>query len=115
MFVGMMNRSNTYLIANASGVFGSPNIAAFTDEEAFDAELALSVSMRHHEYLRGGVAAPPAMRQHPVVVPAVVTREAEPVQTSGGAYVPRRARITRAELRARIHRRVPRVSIGAVE
>ena len=44
VFVGMMDRSQTYLVANDSGVFGSPNIQAFPDEQAFDPDMALSVA-----------------------------------------------------------------------
>ena len=65
VFVGMMDRSSTYLVANSSGVYGSPNVAAFPDEQAFDADAALSVGMKHHEYLGGGVSGPPSLRVVP--------------------------------------------------
>ena len=55
VFVGMMDRSTTYLIANASGVYGSPNIAAFPHDQAFDPELPLSVTVKHHEFIDKGV------------------------------------------------------------
>ena len=100
VFVGMMNRSATYLIANASGVYGSPNIAPFPDDQAFDPDLALSVNVRHHEYLDGGVRAPPGLRVVPAVAPDLIPSnpEADPVVTANGGYVPRRVRIVKADL-----------------
>ena len=68
VFVGMMDRSPTYLIANALGVFGSPNVAAFPDDQAFDPKLALSVAVRHHEFIDNGVKGPHGVR---VVSPSV--------------------------------------------
>ena len=59
VFVGMMDRSPTYFIANASGVYGSPNVAAFPDEQVFYSDLALLVDVRHHEFIDKGVNGPP--------------------------------------------------------
>ena len=96
VFVGMMDRSPTYLIANSNGIFGSPNIAAFPDENAFDPELALSIAVSQHQYLDKGVMKPPG--QPATAVPMRHNPEAEPVVTTHGGYVPRRTRITKADL-----------------
>ena len=95
VFVGMMERSPTYLIANAPGIFGSPNIAAFPDEQAFDVDLALTIAVKHHEYLEVGVCKPPGQS---AAVPVRFNPEAEPVVTTHGGYVPRRTRITKQDL-----------------
>lgn len=85
VFVGMMDRSQIYLIANDSGAFGSPNIAAFPDEQAFDPEMALSVTVKHHQFLDHGVKSPPGLRVVPPVVaaPEVANPDPEPVPTAG--------------------------------
>ena len=100
IFVGMMDRSPTYLIANASGVFGSPNVAAFPDEQAFDPELAMAVSVRHHGYLEQGEKKPPTLRVVPSSAPmaAAPNPDWNPVETAGGKNIPRRARIMQADL-----------------
>ena len=100
IFVGMMDRSNTYIVANSEGIYGSPNIAPFPDEQAFDLELALSVGVTHHEYLDGGVRAPPGIRAVPSSAPVSIPSnpEAEAIETSHGGYAPRRTRITKADL-----------------
>ena len=100
VFVGMMDRSPTYLIANSSGVYGSPNVAAFPDEQAFDPEMALSISVRHHEYLEQGEKKPPTLRVIPASMPAAVAPnpDTNPVETAGGRHIPRRARIMQGDL-----------------
>ena len=100
VFVGMMSRSPTYLVANASGVYASPNIAAFPDEQAFDSELALSVTVKQCEYIDKGVSGPPKLRVVPASAPAAVqvNPEVRPVETAGGDYAPRRARILKSDL-----------------
>ena len=94
--LGMMDRSPTYLIANAAGVFGSPNIAAFPDEQAFDVDLAQTNAIKHHEFLDNGVGKPPG--QSAAAVPMRFNPEVEPVVTAHGGYVPRRTRITKQDL-----------------
>ena len=97
IFVGMKDRSSTYLIANASGVFGSPNVAAFPDEQAFDPELSLAVGVKHHDYLDKGVSGPPTLRAVSAQAP-VVNPEDKPVVTAGGGYKPRRPYVSKADL-----------------
>ena len=92
VFVGMADRSTTYLIANSSGIFASPNVATFPDEFAFDPDMALSIATRHHEYLEKGVRAPPGLRAAPVRA-AEANPDKQPVATAHGGYVPRRTYI----------------------
>ena len=99
VFVGMMSRSPTYLVANSSGIYGSPNVAAFPDEQAFDPDFALAVGVRHHEYLDKGVTPPPELRVVPSAPPLMerANPEEAPVPKAGGDFVPRRARIMKSD------------------
>ena len=97
IFIGMMGRSNTFLIGNSDGIFGSPNIMSFPDEQAFDADMAIGIKVELYAYHSKGVSPPPNAQ-----VVRMGSTEPNPdgnaVETSGGQYVPRRARITRKEL-----------------
>ena len=86
VFVGMMDGSPIYLVANASGVFGSPRIAAFPEEQAFDPDVVLSVGVGHHEFIDKGVKVPPGHRVVPPAAPVLApdNPEADPVVTSHG-------------------------------
>ena len=100
IFVGMMDRHPTYLIANASGVYGTPNVAAFRDEQAFDPDLVLSVDVRHYEFIDKGVKGPLEFCVVPPSAPVLApdNLEADPATTAHGGYIPRRTRITKSDL-----------------
>ena len=78
-------------------VYGSPNVAAFPDEQAFDPDLALSVDVRHHEFIDKGVKGPPGLRVVPPTAPVLEpdNPEADPATTGHGGYIPCRTRITK--------------------
>ena len=81
-------------------MYGSPNVAALPDELAFDPDLALSVDVRHHEFIDMCVKGPPGLRVvlHAALVLAPEHPEADPVTTAHGGYIPRRTRITKSDL-----------------
>ena len=98
VFVGMMDRSPTYLIANPSGIFGSPNVAAFPEEQAFDPDMALAIAVKHHQYIGSGIDQPPGLSAGPGAGVVIVNPEADPIKTAHGGYAPRRTRITKLDL-----------------
>ena len=59
IFLGMMGRSNTFIVGNAEGIFGSPNVMSFPDEQAFDAELVAKLSVIMYDFVKSGVSQPP--------------------------------------------------------
>ena len=63
-------------------------------------DLALSVDVRHHEFIDKGVKGPPGLRVLPPAVPwlAPDKPEAVPVATAHGGYIRRRTPITKADL-----------------
>ena len=77
VFVGMMDRSPTYLIANPSGIYASPNVAAFPEEQAFDPDMALAVVVKHHQYIDSGVDQPPGLSVGPGAGVVIVNPEAK--------------------------------------
>ena len=96
IFVGMDNRCNSFLIATKEGVYGSSGIMRLPEDQENDASRAMDVKGKYADYLKDGVLAPPS---------GVPTRgeviggnmDAQPVPNAGGAYIPRRTRITRAD------------------
>ena len=82
VFLGMMDRSNTYLVANEDGVFASPNIMGFPDEQAFDLELINKVKVTMYEYIREGVTVPPRAQAVRFDVPPA-NPDSAPVNTAG--------------------------------
>ena len=70
---------------------------ALPDDEAYDVDMAAEVNVRYVDYLKDGVLHPPS------IVEARVSAKANPdkdvIKPSGGDYVPRRAKITRKDLR----------------
>ena len=75
-------------------------VAAFPDEQALYPDLALSVDVRHHEFIDKGVKGPPWLRVVPpsalVLVPD--KPEGDPVATAHGWCISRRTRITKADI-----------------
>ena len=61
VFLGVMDRSTTYLVGTRDGIYGSSHIMALPDNEAYDPEIAAEVGVRFHEFLQSGVSQPPAV------------------------------------------------------
>ena len=46
MFLGMIDRSNTYLVGTSEGIYASPHIMKFQDDQAYDANLIDDIKER---------------------------------------------------------------------
>ena len=99
IFVGMDDRCNTFLIATQEGVYGSSGIMRLPEDQEYDASRAMDVKVKYADYLRSGVLAPPSgVPSRGEVIGG--NADPQPVPNAGGAYVPRRTRITKADLEA---------------
>ena len=97
IFVGVNDRCNTFLVATEDGVFGSPHIMRLPEDQSYDGQRASQIRTGYYDYLKDGVLPPPALI--PVRGEAVASGpDTEAAVTVGGPYVPRRARITKADL-----------------
>ena len=96
MSVGMIYRSNTYLVGTSEGIYATPHIMKFQDDQAYDANLVDDIKERFYDYLKGGVQAPPAgiVPLRLVLIPANPDTNPFPV----AEYAPRKARITKEDL-----------------
>ena len=92
----MIDRNNTYLVGTSKGIYASPHIMKFQDDQAYDASLIDDIKERFFDYLRGGVQAPPA-----VIVPlrsALIPANPDTHPIPVVEYAPRKARITKEDL-----------------
>ena len=95
MFLGMIDRSNTYLVGTSEGIYASPHIMKFQDDQAYDANLIDDIKERFYDYLKGGVQAPPV-----VIVPlrsALISDNPDTNPVPVAEYAPRMARITKED------------------
>ena len=94
----MIDRYNTYLVGTSEGIYASPHIMKFQDDQAYDAHLIDDTKEKFYNYLRGGVRAPLAaiVPLRSALIPA--NPDTSPVPVAGGKYVPRKARITKEDL-----------------
>ena len=97
MFLGV-ERCNTYLIGTSEGIYASPHIMKFQDDQAYVPSLIGDIKDRFYDYLKGGVKAPPATIRpiRSALMPA--NPDIETVPVAGGEYAPRKARITKEDL-----------------
>ena len=61
IFLGVMDRSNTYIVGNKHGIFGSLHIMALPDDEAYDVDMAAEVNLKYVDFLKDGVKKPPSL------------------------------------------------------
>lgn len=97
IFLGMSERNNTFLVGNQHGVYGSSHIMRMVDDEACDKGMTAEFSRSFYDYLKDGIRQPPAM----IVANGggVSNPDPLPVEPTKGGYAPRRASITKDELR----------------
>ena len=88
----MIDRNNTYLVGMSEGIYASPHIMKFQDDQAYDANLIIDIKERFYDNLKGGVQAPPAviLPMRSALNPANPDTNPIPV----AEYAPRKARIT---------------------
>ena len=98
MFLGMIERCNTYMIGTSDGIYASSHIMKFQDDRAYDPSLIDDIKDRFYDYLKGGVKEPPATIRpvRSALMPA--NPDIAPVPVSAGEYAPRKARITKEDL-----------------
>ena len=97
MFLGMNDRCNSFLIGMSEGIYASPHVMKFSEDQAYDPTLIDDINVRFYDYLKGGVNAPPAV----IASRAAILHpnpDVAPTPVAGGDYVPRRARITKEDL-----------------
>ena len=96
IFVGMMERSNSFLVANSEGVYASSHVMRQTGDQSYDAGMLAQVGVSIYEYLQGGVLQPPGIVAARGSIPA--NPNTDPVVPARGGYQPRRFRITKEDL-----------------
>ena len=96
MFLGMIDRNNTYLVGTSEGIYASPHIMKFQDDQAYDASLFDDTKETFFDYLKGGVQAPPAVivPLRSALIPANPDTNPHPV----AEYAPWKARVTKEDL-----------------
>ena len=55
MFLGMIDLNNTYLVGTSEGIYASPHVMKFPDDQAYDANLIDDIKEKFFDYLSGGV------------------------------------------------------------
>ena len=70
---------------------------SFPDEQVLDKELVEKLDLKMHDYLKEGVT-PPPQAQVMRFEGHAKNPDSAPVETNGGEYAPRRARITKVDL-----------------
>ena len=61
IFVGVMERSNSFLVATQDGICASAHVMRLPDDQAYDTEMLSQIKVSMYEYLHGGVLQPPAL------------------------------------------------------
>ena len=102
VFLGISDRSQSYLVGNKDGIFASANVVRMSDDEAYDPDLIREITVKFYDYLNEGVRPPPAIV--PVHVPAGIKNpDTSPVIPASGGYAPRRFKITKKDLELHGH------------
>ena len=98
MFLGMIDRNNSYLVGTSEGIYAIMHIMKFQDDQAYDTSLIDDVKDRLYDYLKGSVKAPLATIRpiRSALTPA--NPDIDRVPVAGGEYAPRKARITKEDL-----------------
>ena len=97
IFLGVTDRSSTYIVGNKDGIVGSPHMMALPDDEAYDGDVAAEVNVWYVGYLKDGVLQPPSMVE--ARVSAKVNPDKDVIKPPGGNYVFRSTKIARNNLR----------------
>ena len=97
IFLGITDRSSSYLVGTREGIYSSAHIMALPSNESYDSTMIQEILVRHYDFIKDGVLPPPAVVAARVI-PATPHVAPDPVVPVGGGYAPRRARITREEL-----------------
>ena len=86
------------LIGTSEGIYASPHIMQFQDDQAYDLSLIDGIKDRFYDYLKGVVKAPPATIRpiRSVLMPA--DPDIDPVPVAGGEYALRKASIIKEDL-----------------